>query len=325
MNPPAVAPLRVSAPRLSGPRLRRRSDTPTITIVVASNRPRALLDSCLASLRPQCERVAAELIVARSGSVAELAELRASMPDVRFIAAPPSATIPQLRGLGMGESTGDIVAVTEDHCVADGTWVETLLGHAHDPADVLGGGMGNAQRGRAVDWAAYFAEYGFFAETRAERPNDDRPLITGANVAYKRRVVDDVASWAKKGEWENVAHNRLFARGSAMRFIRSAAVYQNKNYRFTEFCVDRYQHGRDFARKRLVEEPGSRRWLLLLASPMLPPLLVWRVARGAASERWTTFLRALPVTFAFLTAWSVGEAVGYLRGAVTRQSTEATP
>jgi hypothetical protein len=43
-------------------------------------------------------------------------------------------------------------------------------------------------------------------------------------------------------------------------------------------------------------------------------LLTWRVARASARSRWGTFLRALPATFLFLTAWSVGEAVGYLRG-----------
>lgn len=290
------------------------SESPAITIVVASNRARALLNSCLASLLPQCERASAELIVARAGTDAELDELRREMPGVRFVACPPTASIPELRGLGMAESTGDIVALTEDHCVADASWVQTLLQHAHDPADVIGGGMGNAQRDRTVDWAAYFSEYGFFSDRRSETAGGDRPLLTGANVAYKRRVVAEVLRWAQQGEWENVAHNRLMASGSAMRFVRSAAVYQNKNYRFAEFCVDRYEHGRDFARKRLAEDSHSRRWLLLCVSPLLPPLLTWRIAKAAAPARWSTFIRALPVTFAFLTAWSVGEAVGYLRG-----------
>jgi GT2 family glycosyltransferase len=312
------------AVRKSGPHARLHPESPAITIVVASNRSRALLNACLASLIPQCERASAELIVARAGTAAELAELRAATPAVRFVAAPSSASIPQLRGLGMAESTGDIIALTEDHCVADEAWVETLLQHAQGPADVIGGGMGNAQRERAVDWAAYFAEYGFFAETRRDG-NTDRPLLTGANVAYKRRIVSEVVEWARQGEWENVAHSRLLARGSAMRFVRSAAVYQNKNYRFTEFCVDRYEHGRDFARKRLVEQPDSHRWLLLCVSPLLPPLLAWRVARAAAPARWTTFLRALPATFVFLTAWSVGEAVGYLRGPSAIGASAAIP
>lgn len=302
-----------ASPRASGSRLRPNVDFPLITVVVASNRERKLLDSCLASLMPQCNQFVAELIVVRAGTAAEIMDLRASYPDVRFIAAAPATAIPQLRGIGMAESTGDIVALTEDHCVVDPSWVATLLQNA-DGADVIGGSMDNAQRDRAVDWAAYFAEYGFFAEPRSGNGNRGGPLLTGANVAYKRRVVRDVAEWARHGEWENVAHRRLWAHGSAMRFVRSAAVYQNRNYRFREFCVDRYEHGRDYARTRLAEEGSSRRWILFVASPLLPSLLVWRVARAAAPKRWGAFCRALPATFAFLCAWSVGEAVGYLRG-----------
>ena len=300
----------------------RAGDTPTISVVVASNRSRALLDACLASLLPQCRRTNAQLIVARAAPAPEIETLRGAIPGASFVPAPVSATIPQLRALGMAEATGDIVALTEDHCVADDAWVETLLQLANDPADVIGGGMGNAQQDRAVDWAAYFAEYGFFADTRPEPPHGTQPLLTGANVAYKRHVVHDVVEWARAGEWENVAHHRLLSQGSALRFVRSAAIYQNKTYRLTEFCVDRYEHGRDYARKRLAEEPGARRWTLLLASPLLPPLLTWRVARAAAAGRWPTFLRALPATFLFLTAWSIGECVGYLLGAAPVPSAE---
>ena len=78
--------------------------------------------------------------------------------------------------------------------------------------------------------------------------------------------------------------------------------------------TDRFEHGRDYARRRLAEEPFTNRWLMLLASPILPFLLTTRVARAAGPTRWATFLRALPATLAFLTAWSAGEAVGYLLG-----------
>jgi hypothetical protein len=79
--------------------------------------------------------------------------------------------------------------------------------------------------------------------------------LTGANVAYHRSIVGDVIAWASAGEWENVAHERLRARGSSLHFVESAPVFQNKSYEFWDFCVrTRYQHGRDYARTRLVEE-----------------------------------------------------------------------
>ena len=294
----------------------RETTTPAISVVVASNRSVALLRSCLASLQPQCERVGAELIVARAGgaSTPEIEALRAAMPEVRFVDAPADSSIPELRGTGMDYAVGKWVAITEDHCVANDGWLEALVA-GRGEASVVGGGMGNAQVRRAVDWGAYFSEYGFFSEVRDLPPLGKRLLLTGANVAYEREIAREVAAWARSGEWENVAHDRLAARGIPMRFVRDAIVYQNKNYRFADFCVDRYEHGRDFARKRLAESPGVPRWAFAAASVLLPPLLAWRVARAAARGRWLTFVRALPATFAFLTAWSVGEAVGYARGA----------
>jgi GT2 family glycosyltransferase len=291
----------------------RRGSAPTVSVVVASNRDKALLQACLGSLLGQCQRLNAELLVARAGAPGDVASLAKTYPSVRFVNAPIDASIPQLRAIGMAQASGDVVALTEDHCIADENWVETLTQSASGDADVVGGGMDNARRSRAVDWAAYFAEYGFFSTDRPERP-EGPPLLTGANVAYKRHVIADVIGWAQDGEWENVAHTRLVARGSMLRFARTAAIYQNQTYSLTAFCADRYEHGRDYARKRLAEDAGARRWFLLAASPLLPPLLTWRVARASARSRWGTFLRALPATVLFLTAWSVGEAVGYLRG-----------
>jgi hypothetical protein len=62
---------------------------------------------------------------------------------VTFVAAALDATIPQLRASGMSQSSGDIVALTED-LVADDTWLETLHRTAKGP-HVVGGGMGSAR------------------------------------------------------------------------------------------------------------------------------------------------------------------------------------
>jgi GT2 family glycosyltransferase len=314
MSSPSRLDHEAASPMKRGP---RRGSGPTVSVVVASNRDKPLLQACLGSLLGQCQRLKAELLVARAGTPADIAGLAKTYPSVRFIAAPVDASIPQLRATGMAQASGDVVALTEDHCIADENWVEALVQTAHSDADVVGGGMDNARRSRVVDWAAYFAEYGFFSTERPERKSGP-PLLTGANIAYTRPVIADVIGWAQEGEWENVAHDRLVTRGSILRFARTAAVYQNQTYSVRAFCVDRYEHGRDYARKRLTEGSANR-WALIAASPLLPPLLTWRVARAAARSRWGTFMRALPATFLFLTAWSVGEAVGYLRGPARSQ------
>ena len=283
-----------------------------ISVTVAANRSLELLQACLASLVPQCTALSAELIVVRTGTAGELGQLARDWPTVRFIAAPSDASIPQLRGLGLQAATGDFVALTEDHCVAAPDWLSSLMAAAGPEVVAVGGGMGNAQTRRAVDWGAYFSEYGFFD---ASRPAGDDTLLTAANVAYRRPVLRQVTEGALAGDWENVLHGRLQSQGLVTRFASRAVIRQNRTYRLGDFCRDRFEHGRDYARARLAEAPGTNRWVRTLSCVALPFVLTMRVARAAGRGAPGSFLRALPATFTFLAAWSIGEVAGYLHAA----------
>jgi GT2 family glycosyltransferase len=280
-----------------------------VSVAVASFRERRLLDACLESLARQSNPAAAAIVVARDGDEAETAQLERDWPGVTFARAERGASVPRLRGLALGESTGHWVLLTEDHCVAAPDWIERLLAARAD-ADVVGGSMDNRQTERALDWGATFAEYGFFGAGAGNGPF----MPTGANVAYTRDVAAKVSEWCSAGLWENVAHGRLLEQGARFRFEPAATVYQNKNYRFAAFCRDRFEHGLSYARRRVVDEGAAKRWFYLLTSPLLPWLLTKRVGQACWTRHARPFVRALPFTFTFLAAWSLGEAVGYLTG-----------
>lgn len=282
-----------------------------IAVAVASFRARHLLEACLASLLPQAQVLTAPIVVARDRACGDLDELARDFPSVQFVSAPRATSIPHLRALALASAQGEWTALTEDHCVADGDWLQRLLA-AGKGVQVLGGAMDNAQTKRLTDWGAFFSEYGFFAAGGGK--NAQCPLITGANVAYHRDVVEQVLELVSQGEWENVIHARLAAGGRCLRFVPKARVSQSLNYAFPRFCRDRYEHGRDYARRRLQDE-GGRRWLYLPATLLLPLLQTLRVARSTDPRHRWVFWRAVPFTFAFLAAWSVGEAVGYWSGA----------
>lgn len=287
---------------------------PALSVVVASFRTRALLDACLASLLPQCAARGAELVVARPMDEVEMEALRGAYPAVRFVRCPPAADIPRLRSAGMAVASGELVALTEDHCVAAPGWLGRL---ADVPGDVIGGAMANARTRSAIDWGAYFSEYGFFASSGEA---GGVPLLTGANVAYRRTVVEEVVRWSGEGEWENVIHARLHGAGRRLAFVPDATIAQNQSYSLRAFCRDRYQHGRDYARRRLALDTGTDRWVRVGTTALLPLVLTGRVARSVRSNDRGAFLRALPATFAFLSAWALGETVGYLLGPVRRES-----
>ncbi|MFQ5689194.1 MAG: glycosyltransferase [Gemmatimonadota bacterium] len=283
-----------------------------ISVAVASFRRPSLLAECLASLRSQAVKDGVEIVVARAGSAQEVERLERSFPSVRFVRAPEGSPVPVLRGLALSSARAPLIALTEDHCVCAGDWLVHLTAALREGADVVGGAMDNAQRDRLVDWAAFFAEYGFFG-ARAGRAGS-APDPTGANVAYTAATARAVAEWARAGLWENVAHDRLRARGARFAFRPEARAYQNQNYRLADFCRDRFRHGRDYARRRLVDEGGRQRWRRLALVPGLPVLLWFRVAASADRRHRPFLLAAAPFTLLFLSCWSVGEFSGYLSG-----------
>ncbi len=289
----------------------------SVSVVIASPREPALALACLRSVLPQARALGAPVVLARTGDagavVASLGEGGAPVAvTIVPVDAAPGASLPQVRGAGLAAVRTPYAALVEDHCVAAPGWLDALVASAAGTStDVVGGRMGNAERSRAVDWAAYFAEYGFFMGTTT---GDAAPLATGANVLYGPRALPLAARWASDGLWEDVIHARLAASGCDLTVTPAAVMLQNQRYAVGPFCLDRYRHGFAFARVRLREHDGSGRWLRALTAPLLPVLLAWRLRANVMPDERAEFRRALPLTLLFLSAWSAGEMMGYVRG-----------
>lgn len=284
-----------------------------LNVVIASFRSPALLEQCLASLETARLAVShpVEVYVARTGDGRDVERLFTDRPWATLIATDADADVPTLRGAGMLAAGGGWMAVTEDHCVVDDDWLREFSACRDTAFQVTGGGMGNA-RGGLVNWAAFFSEYGFFSSARPA--GEGFSLVTGANALYAPDVSARVAAWAADGMWEDVIHHRLASDGARFRFLPGARVCQNTTYGIASFCIDRFEHGRDYATTRLIEHPDMSRTARILTTPLLPFVLVARVGGAAARESPMNFLFALPFTLLFLAAWSVGEAVGYVGG-----------
>lgn len=104
-------------------RMVRAGDTPTISVLLTSTGKRSELEAALAQLLPTCEKLEAEVIVARAYNDAELAEMRAAFPAVYFAAAPAGSTVHELRAIGMAGTDSDIIVLGE----ADEITTEDLI------------------------------------------------------------------------------------------------------------------------------------------------------------------------------------------------------
>ncbi|MEO5824779.1 MAG: glycosyltransferase [Gemmatimonadales bacterium] len=283
-----------------------------ISIAIASCRDIRLLRETLDTVLPQALLAGARVTVARPNHLRE-ASSDAEFDEwgCRVVWCAPDSSIPQLRGAALSASTGDWVALTEDNCVAAPGWLGHLRAGASSAVQVVGGSMGNARPGRAIDAGAAYAEYGFFGPDRAGG-GGRAPLVTGATVMYHRSVVEQVSDWAVAGDWEDVIHGRLCQADVRFAVLPDAMMLQNLEYRLGDFCMDRYQHGRDYARVRARDASLGMRVRFIAATPVLPVVLAWRIWRSAGRATPAQFARALPWTVTFLSAWAAGEAVGYL-------------
>lgn len=283
-----------------------------LVVVLASLRPRPVLETALASLVPQCRQAGAPLVVARRATEPDEAWIAQAAPGCLVVPCLQDDDVPRIRGRGLARASGDWVALTEDNCIADPQWLSRFQGHLDRGDEVIGGVMGNAATTRAIDAGAFFAEYGFFGPGKRETST---VFATGANVAYADELVPRIAEWALAGEWEDAIHSRLAAEGVRFSLAPDAVVRQQLRYTLAGFARDRFQHGHDFATVRARGFTPLRRVMWAGGAVLLPGMLAARIWRSTGRHQPRIFIRALPFTLAFLAAWAAGEALGYLRGA----------
>jgi hypothetical protein len=165
---------------------------------------------------------------------------------------------------------------------------------------------------RLRDWAAFFCEYSAVMEPM---PRGAVAGLPGMNVSYGRDALAAVDDLLREGRWENWLHPRLQQRGFELWCEPEAVVEHDKDFDLREFVSQRYHYSRSYAGMR-NPELGGRRFPYALGTPLLIPLLYWRMAKAVFSRARDRgrFLAATPLILLYVTVWAFGEAVGYVFG-----------
>jgi len=292
------------------------SETPALSVVIASVNGYRYIAQCLGSLAKQHDRGRAEVIVVEGSGDNTAIRVAQEFPWVRLIPCSTPKPIPELRSIGIREAKAPIVATTEDHCVFDEDWYGQILrAHESRSEPAIGGAVENGSRERLVDWAAYICEYGKFMLPFEAGSVTDLP---GPNVSYKREVLETVCGdlLDERHAWENVLHGRFLSRGLELRIDPDVVVYHAKVFGFWDFLTQRYYFGRSFAATRVARAPLGTRAFWVAISLLLPPLFLWRYVQYFVGKR--RFVREVvktsPLLVLFAVAWSVGEFFGYAFG-----------
>ena len=272
----------------------------------------------LDSLRSQVGGHGCEVILADRRNDALSHSLQAAYPGITVIPCPSRTPLPELRAIALEHATGDYAVVTEDHCVPPRDWLENIasaFGRAPPGTAAVGGCVENGVAGSAFDWATFLCEYSAFVAPVTE---GDTQVLPGMNIAYDRAALQrfDRARLAS-GFWETTIHPELLKAGRTLYSANAIKIVHSKKFSLRLFASQRFLYSRYHAALRFEHEPQIKRLLAVAATPLLPPLLLFRMYRQVAAKKRlrAQFLSALPALAVFVIIWAAGEMVGYALGA----------
>ena len=266
------------------------------------------------SLETQAKNCDAEVIVVACGDAQYAGRIVRNFPWVRVIHRPERETIPDLRTRGVEEALGQICAIIEEHCLAAPDWLQRAIdGFASGNYGAVGGPVVDYNYKRLRDWVVYFCEYnGYFPPwQRGETFN-----LGSANIAYSRAVLQKYREFLSGGYWEAGLHPKLIADGVKLLAIPDMTVFHRGPFNFGYYLQQRYWFSRAFAGCRAQSMPASKKLVYLLASPLVPFLLLARIAQRVFHQRCHPgkFLRTIPLLIPVVFVYVTGEVVGYLAG-----------
>jgi glycosyltransferase involved in cell wall biosynthesis len=281
-----------------------------LSVVVASVSGLEYLERCLSAMQMQEGDVDAEVIVA-DGIGPEVAEsVKQAYPNVTMLALDKGKSIQDLRSIGIAASSGEIIAITEDHCIPAPNWFASIArAHALHREYAIGGVVENGAKNRLVDWAVFFCEYSNFVPPMKLGIARDLP---GPNVSYKGTARTIMKPLIQTGYWETFVHQRLRSMGYELLVDPSLVVTHREHFTLRGFVRERYNYSRAFAAQRVRSEGGWRARCYVALAPVLPPVLLVRIARRVVSRKYhrLRFCACLPYLALFTLAWAAGEMVG---------------
>lgn len=286
------------------------ADVPVLSVVVGSVESARSIDLCLASIGAACTGLRVEVLVldASRDDTADRAERHPI--GARVVRRPAGTLTPELWAEGFRLSSGRAVAFTTGHCIVPTTWAHALLhGLAHGDAGV-GGAIAVRGGTSIVDWAVFYLRYSAYLDAGRDGRRVVKDIL-GDNAAYRRDALERHRASFAHGFWELDFHERLKGEGETVAFVPGADVAFGPSFPFASILAHRFAHGRHYGAWRVAT--GARpAWAILLGAPLVPALLLARIAARVLPRpaHRVRFAAAAPVLLALGVAWAAGEALG---------------
>ena len=275
---------------------------PTLSIVVAVKDGAENVPALLDVLKRRGDDTGIILCCAGAPSV--------ETKGVSVFAFPEDTLVPSLWSEGILHARGGRVALTTAQFVPDSNWLTRLHSADLDRWAGVGGAIDNDPASSAKDWAIFFLRYSAFAPPLPAGETDE---IAADNAVYDRAAILEHSDLLREGFWEPSFHRRFRAAGRKLALDPEMVVIHHGTVSAPSFARQRFLHGRAYGIERAERGNLARNLVLLLSSPLVPPILLARIAsRIARRPRYRAkLMTAFPWLVRFTFAWAMGEAGGY--------------
>lgn len=280
-----------------------------LSVIVGSLDDAATLRDCLSALAVACEGIDAEILVVDASSDDSARIARETEPTVRVLTLPVGTLVPVLWGAGVREARGRVVAFTIGQCIVEPGWARALLDGLRSGAVGVGGRLavraGTSLTGRATFYLRYSAWLSL--------PDGPVHEIAGDNAAYDLAALRSVRESEGAPFWEVEAHSRFRALGRTLLLHPGATAWFVDDTPLGTMAARRFAHGRHSGSFR-VQNGVRTRWQMVLGAPLVPFVLLVRVARRVmrAPGHLPGFVASLGAFLVLASAWAAGEALGAL-------------
>lgn len=236
---------------------------------------------------------------------------------------PAETLVPSLWSEGILRARGMRVALTTAQFVPDPKWLERLQLADLNRWVGAGGAIDNDPAASARNWAIFFLRYSAFAPPLRAGETDE---IAADNAVYDRAAILEHPDLLQEGFWEPSFHRRFRAAGRKLALDPDMVVVHHGTVSARSFARQRYLHGRAYGVERAERASLGRNLLLMLSSPLVPPLLLARIVSRIARRPCYRgkLVAAFPWLVRFTLAWAMGETGGYVSTLFARRHAAAT-
>jgi predicted dehydrogenase len=302
-----------------------RKPDPLVSIVVTIVEGGAYVRDFLQSIADFEDPPPLDVIVPYDASVADVAAYAAEFPFVRFMDLGTITPIRPItseagkhelydrrRSAGLAAAKGDIIGILEDRGRPAKNWARVLVSlYEETGRNVIGGAIECQEPASPINFAFWTTDFGRYGRPFRSGPAD---WVSDVNLSYSRKALEETRHLWKERYHEPIVHWHLIGKGEEL-WLSDELVVNHVRPKETlkRLLPERFQWGRLFGEIRVRDMPDGKRFALIAASPIIPPMLWLRHFRLQASKgRGMRYLKALPYVMILSTAWTLGEVWGYI-------------